>query len=621
MGMDYSLVQRIIDGLGKILDTKPGSPDEGTYVTEQQLADWIKGQTFVTGYYYNDAFYSDLAHTTLITPQANVLYADLGAYGLYAWDGAAYQPFTPDLSPYATKAEMQAADTNLQSQVDVLDHRVQNLEQAKGSYVVQNYKDGAITPSGKGNWAVVEGLRGVSRVANNLMQYSTGYSQTNQYAGMFTHVNNLEKVNIVSGHKYLFMFVQPAGCSLYRQNTTNLTLESGGTWSAPTVNTQRAFIATAGATAEETINSIVSKNETTATAYALSDMAICDLTLYFNGTIPSDADTIAEIQTNYPHLLIPSDYGTRIVDSSYSGVRAWARNVCDEVFEEGYISPYSGTNQPASGRIRGTNYYPVKPNTSYYFYCGSGTKLCLFAYDADKNFIGAYLGGSWTPSSSTTDIGNEIVATPANCYFLRIYCIGSYGGTYKDDICVSVSDSLNGTYTPYHAPSTLSLTYTGKSAGSVYDSCEPNVEVSGVARRRETERVGEQDLSQIAFTYNSTFASWRSDSAFSLAKPPASNDDVANIMLAGFVAIKGNDVASTAIMSIAMNIGGNIWVNNGSSSTPPSGTMRYELATPVETLSDPLIDNTLLTESGGRMATVQTGTVVDGSFDMGFITL
>ena len=190
MGMDYSLIPRIIDGLGKILDTKPGSPDEGTYGTEHQLADWIKGQTFVTGYYYNGAFYSDLAHTTLITPQANVLYADLGAYGLYAWDGAAYQPFTPDLSPYATKAEMQAADANLQSQVNAIDHRVQNLEQPKGGYVVSNYKDGAITPSGKGNWAVVEGLRGVSRVDNRLPLESRQGTQHIGFRYIIAHIQS-----------------------------------------------------------------------------------------------------------------------------------------------------------------------------------------------------------------------------------------------------------------------------------------------------------------------------------------------------------------------------------------------------------------------------------------------
>ena len=39
--MDYSLIQRTPDGTGKILVTAPGIPNKGTYVTEQDLRDWV----------------------------------------------------------------------------------------------------------------------------------------------------------------------------------------------------------------------------------------------------------------------------------------------------------------------------------------------------------------------------------------------------------------------------------------------------------------------------------------------------------------------------------------------------------------------------------------------------
>ena len=64
-----------------------------------------------------------------------------------------------------------------------------------------------------------------------------------------------------------------------------------------------------------------------------------------------------------------------------------------------------------------------------------------------------------------------------------------------------------------------------------------------------------------------------------------------------------------------------IYIRNGSKTVAPTGNFYYEAPTPTVTLSDPIIDNTLLTEAYGRMATVQTGTIVDGSFDMGFINL
>ena len=64
-----------------------------------------------------------------------------------------------------------------------------------------------------------------------------------------------------------------------------------------------------------------------------------------------------------------------------------------------------------------------------------------------------------------------------------------------------------------------------------------------------------------------------------------------------------------------------IYIRNGSNSVAPTGILYYESPNPTVTLSDPILDNTLLTEAGGRLSTVQTGTVVDGSFDMGFINL
>lgn len=517
-----------------------------------------------------------------------------------------------------TKADEQDV-TNLNNALTAIDHRVSNLEQAHGSYEVKPYKDGSITPSGKGAWSIVEGLRGVSRVKNNAL--STIHSFGLYHCSL---VSYSEGVLTVTGFSVGSQVYKPS--IVVPSDRTVL----GGIWVKPSkatyayvslgsstlVNTVQlpanvwTFLcnekALTSATVEFSLYVNVNNDLGASDTVQVKEAFLTDLTLYFGGTIPSDADTIAKIQQNYPHLLTPSEYGVRIVDSSYSGVRAWARNLVDPsvITPNKYVDDGSG-NLMSNSTYVASDYLPVVPNKTYYYKTDESRGRWGAWYDENKVYISGISG-----SGEKT--------APSNAKYARVTgCTDNYLTT----LCFSLSDSLDGTFTEYHAPSTLSLTFQGKSAGSVYDSCEPNVEVSGVAKKRTTERIGEQDLSQIAFTYNSSFASWRSNSAFSLAKPPASNDDVANIMLAGFVAIKGNDVASTAVMSIAMNIGGNIWVNNGSSSTPPSGTMRYELATESVTLSDPLIDNTLLTEAGGRMATVQTGTVVDGSFDMGFITL
>lgn len=636
-GMDYSLVQRIIDGLGKILDTKPGSPDEGTYVTEQQLADWIKGQTFVTGYYYNGAFYKEATHTTLITPQANVLYADLGAYGLYDWDGAAYQPFTPDLSPYATKAEMQTADANLQSQVDVLDHRLDNLEQAHGSYVVSTYKDGAITPSGKGNWAVVEGLRGVSRVENNLIQNgnfdgTTNWSSVNTSLTTFTVTNNVATVTMkanvpatgqynygirqtfgktIAGHKYLIRSrVKSEGTGLLYDFDNSSTGKS--ITLTPNVWTDFIVLTEGVASNSGVFYIIPDEGLLTGQSFQVTGVAICDLTLYFGGTIPSDADTIADIQRDYPHLLLPSDYGTRIIDWTGNGVRAWARNLWDEVWEVGTLNVANGENVVSSQYSRSVGYIPCLPSTIYYGKTSSNFLGVLF-YDMNKTYIA---GQSWTNGT------NRQFTSIANAYYMRFVYEGQ---TYNHDICINVSDANDGTYTPYFAPNTLSFpSISLKSAGSVYDSCEPNVEVSGVQKRRDTQRIVSTALDNKTWMRRDDGLFYTSTPVFSDAK-----DSSSNVLCDKFLPCpSGHTGTSTAEGCISVGSGGYIYAKKASIADTTAflayvadSVLYSEAKTESVTLSDPIIDNTLLTEAYGRLSTVQTGTVVDGISDLGFITL
>lgn len=96
--MDYSLVQRIIDGTGQILDTTPGSPDSGSYVTEAQLRDWIKAGILFSGYYYNGNFYSDSGHTSPLAKVEGALYVDKtnSNKALYVCLSSTYQSLTEE---------------------------------------------------------------------------------------------------------------------------------------------------------------------------------------------------------------------------------------------------------------------------------------------------------------------------------------------------------------------------------------------------------------------------------------------------------------------------------------------------------------------------------------------
>ena len=568
---------------------------------------------------------------------------------LYRWDATLgdYVQLSVDLSDYATLDDLSAeesaretADANLNNALTAIDHRVQNLEQSKGDYVVSNYKDGAITPSGKGAWAVVEGLRGVSRVENGQLVptlhagsinngITPSYNASTQTMGLSgTSTGTFDAILIdaspilTPGHTYIVALEKSATGFTFTDNYQALS------------NTA-SYVFTAGA--GNPYFNIRARGNAGVTLDYEGRIGLTDLNIYFNTSDLSflgatDSAKLATIQKDYPHLLLPSEYGQRIVDSSYSGVRAWSRNIFDEQTESGKYDA-SGNKEIDHNRIRCVNPLPVTANTTYYIKIGNyaGNYCAVFEYDADGNFIQMI-----TPNAST-----HLFTTSGNCRYITFFLSDLYGTTYKNDVCINVSDSLNGTYTPYHAPNTLSLSFQGKSAGGVHDTYEPNVEVGGVAKKRTTERVG-----SVVFD-GSDDENWTKGSGnnfyFQLnTLIKAGQEGYANRLLCDKLIPVINQASTDFTQGTKVITGyrdsGNLYPNQNwlyvridDTITSASAlktwlaqnplTVYYELAEESITLSDPILDNTLLTESGGRMATVQNGTVIDGSFDMGFINL
>jgi len=555
------------------------------------------------------------------TGTAGKIYITADNNKMYRWDSDLSTPdyveLSVDLSEYATLDDLaaeesarEAADVNLNDALTALDHRVENLEQAKGKYVVSNYKDGSITPSGKGAWAIVEGLRGVSRVENQLVDPANlrtreayGVTITANADGTITVSGTAEASTNLDftlnnfgtvGHSYVVCGGKSNG-NITINDGTNFATDSGaGAYLANTTGTVKLqFPITNGVNYNVTITPCVT-----------------DLNIYFGGSIPSDADTIAEIQQNYPHLLTPSEYGVRIVDSNYSGVRAWSPNL----WQNGDVSNPSSTLFTNVTLVE-----PIKAGT-YTFSCkvttGSGQWRVSFRNSAGSN-IGLLNGNT---SSSRVSFTVTFTEDAYNAYFYGADSASTpTTGTYTD---IQIQEGTTATkYVPYGVIDTLSLTFTGKSAGAVADTCEPNVEVNGVAKKRETQRIGQRDMGTMNWSMVST----------SIFRSVTLSDIALN---AKGMSTKYIQVASYPLM---LNTDKSLWIGDttkevyvhDSSYTDETAfkaslsgvPFYYELATYNETLSDPLIDNTLLTEAGGRMATVQTGTVVDGSFDLGFINL
>ena len=197
-------------------------------------------------------------------------------------------------------------------------------------------------------------------------------------------------------------------------------------------------------------NLISSQKLTSDDAWSYDNVFAVDLTAMFGATIAdalfgySDkAEAIAKLKEwgffakdYYEH-----DPGTIRSVEGVSAKETVGFNLWDEKWEVGYIDS-NGANTASTVNIRSKNYIPILPNTTYYLRIGYTTVVYCpaFFYDVDKNFISASIQQVW----------NRTIVTPSNAAYMRFYINAAYGATYKNDICINLSDpQRNGTYEPY----------------------------------------------------------------------------------------------------------------------------------------------------------------------------
>ena len=201
-----------------------------------------------------------------------------------------------------------------------------------------------------------------------------------------------------------------------------------------------------------------------------------DLTQMFgsNDNIPAYLLAHPEAFFNYYQGSLTYNVGTPIV-SNATTLKTIGRNIWDEEWEQGAIATSDGSDRTSTNQIR-SKYIRVLPNTDYYGYCdflkNITTPPSLYGYvgiayyDSNKNFIG--LGD-----------GNHVVfTTPSNCSYIRFWTASDYGGTYRNDITISLYYAGESGYDQYYPYKVLSEVNTGnevlRSAGSVRDYKEPN---------------------------------------------------------------------------------------------------------------------------------------------------
>lgn len=278
------------------------------------------------------------------------------------------------------------------------------------------------------------------------------YSQVVQKSG--------HGASFINGHKYLL--VTDIKCPTSQEINIYI---SGAYWFAGTVSSSSyqqigGVISYTGASGASIINVQTNKESDWGTIN-LKNLMCIDLTTLFGSTIADHIYTLEQATEGsgvawvkqYIDLDSYHAYSTPTIKSVEGLVShdmvGW--NQWDEEWEEGTIIASTGIDTASSSQIRSKNYIPVFPSTAY-FYSTQTTGQNMYAniifYDVDKNYID--YTGPYSPNSTNNPNYKNPFTTPVNCRYIRVAQSSAYGATYKNDICINLSDpSRNGTYEPY----------------------------------------------------------------------------------------------------------------------------------------------------------------------------
>ena len=258
-------------------------------------------------------------------------------------------------------------------------------------------------------------------------------------------------------------------------------------------------------------------------------------------------------------------------------------------------------------RVRSKNYIPVLPNTTYYFNSPSGTYADVGEYSEESSsslITYQYKGGSSNPESNK-------FTTSENTHFILFTMNTAYGTTYKNDICINLSDaSLNGQYKPY-SKHTYALDSDLELRGIPKLDASNNLYYDGdiyPPSGNVTRKYGIVDLGTLTWERAENSGIYRfQSSGFSGGKPLASNAVVANILCVNYKTDSWSNVAGTANdKSIGLLSAGNIMAVQDNSyndavsfKSAMSGVyLVYELATPTTETADPYTSAQAIDEYG-----------------------
>ena len=325
-------------------------------------------------------------------------------------------------------------------------------------------------------------------------------------------------------------------------------------------------------------------------SFEIKNWMVINLTRLFGSTI-ADAIYAMETATTGAGValfrnLFPNSYYAYDAGSLQS-VQTSARKVVgfnqwDEEPRNGYYGT-DGTFIANSSYVANKNPITVIPSTQYNITSLSGRIGRICWYDANNAFLSTATNGSTSTQWAVT--------SPANARYLNFDMAGAYGGTYKNDICINISDaSRNGTYELYESksyPLDSDLVLRGipklDSGNNLYYDGDV-YQADGTVTRR----YGIVDLGSLSWTYNSA----TSTPVFFADVSGAKTGDTNVILCPGyqfepsFWNTSGKN--KCAAFSSKLNISNADYTNADTFKTAMSGVyLVYELATPTTAEADP----------------------------------
>lgn len=524
---------------------------------------------------------------------------------------------------YETKADANDLKNACEARDSALDKRITNLEQKAGDEIIVDYPSSTYgmdeVPANVAEYAKVVKLRGVTRGKNQQIA-NANKTATITPDGTQTYASTIISCGLTQGKKYLVCAeVNYIGSKTLRAFCQTGT---GATYGTPAIDitTGKKFCAwtlvpqnTSVALVLGISNLQTSDNLTSGDKATYSDICVTDLTQYFSSDPLVDVSTltISDIQTNYPELLIPSDYDAgSLVNTEYSGIKSVGVNIWDEEMESGYWRVSDGVAVPDANKLRCKNPIAISPSTAYYlkFPTGANIDFNYTFFDIEGNYIsGGY---------SATNIS---VTTPANAYYMKFYMGNGYGTTYNHDIQICLNSYTDKTTYHPHMADTLSLLSPVelRSAGSVHEELD-------VESGKKTRPVGSVDLGTLSFSLISGYQkTWYSNSLSGVIKGASSNDTPVELSAEKYIVMAASPIGDGNVGYIAVSTGGSIYINTGSDTTPPSGLLNYQLATPLpdEQLT-PVLDPFIQVEGGGTIRPIQSQTTeIDSSMTAEYLSL